>query len=275
MFDCYDHCTSGEAKTLYFLDTKDLANLPYESESLGFGCGRPTKWYKLDILEQVAVAKHGAAGLAKKRDQRKKRQENQRQKELAARQAREALLKSPPQAVAAAVNNENVTPNPPTASTTTTTATTAKPVVTPTAKTVTATTTSAKDLKKLRQDIVKAYKPLITWDYLNTKRAPNGCSVTAHIPRVSAADYAALIGRPTDTSLQSVVKKGAYYSVEDLEFSSVMGNDHGIPGKGGRYGCNRQLGLDPSFPLTVKFKPSDGSLSVTGFVRHVDTFGFD
>lgn len=270
MFDEYDHCPSAEAKKLYFLDTKDLIRLPYESEYAGFGCGRPTKWFQLEILERAATAKHGAAGLAKKRDQRKKREEKQLQKELVARTAREAMLSGKAPIVAVAVNKENSAANRSSKSSA------AKAAAKPAAATP---ITTAKDLKKLRQDIVKAYKPLITWDYLNKKQAPNGCSVTAIVPGVTTADYAALIGRPTDTTLQTVVKRGAYYSVDTVPFATVMGPtvalDIGIRGIGGRYGCNSQLGLDPSFPMEVKFKSSDSSLMVTGYVQHVDTFGFD
>ena len=264
-FDCYEHLPSTEAKKEYFLDTKDLANLPYESEPGGFGCGRATKWFKMDLLERVAEAKHGAAGLAKKRAQRKKRQDNQRKKELAAQQAAATIL------LPNNTNAENTAPNPCTPSPTATKATAVQAVA---SSISTIKTTTASELKQLRKDIVQAFQPLITWDYLNTKRAPNGCRVTARVPRISMADYAALIGRPTDTSLQTVVKKGAYYSVSDLECAVVLGNNNGIPGKGGRHGCNRQLGLDPSIPLTVKFKPSDSSLSVTGFISHRDAFGF-
>lgn len=256
-FDCYEHLPSTEAKKEYFLDTKDLAHLPYESEYGGFGCGRATKWFKMDLLERVAEAKHGAAGLAKKRAQRKKRQEKQRQKELAAAHKASILI----------TTEQSNPPNPCTPSPTTT-------KTTATATTSAVKTTTAADLKQLRKDIIQAFKPVITWDYLNSKRAPNGCSVTVRVPRVSMADYAALIGRPTDTSLETVVKKGAYFSVTDLDCCTILGSNAGIRGKGGRYGCNQQLGLDTSIPLTVKYKPSDGSVSVTGWVSHYDTFGF-
>lgn len=264
MFDTYNHITSADAKKEYFLDTKDLAQLPYESEYNGFGRGPPTKWYKMDLLELKATNKHGAAGLAKKRDQRRRRQEKQHQKELKAAEAQQALLNPMQQASTStsttpvanqAPNDENA---PPSQNTQATQPDTVKK-------------TSAKELAALRKDIVKAFKPLITWDYMRTKRSPNGCNVTAHISRVPPADYATLIGRPTDTELKTVVKRGAWYST-DVPFSTVMDSNDGIIGKGGRYGCNSELGLDPSCSLTVKFKPSDNTLSVTGYVRHVDTF---
>ena len=92
--DHYAHCTAAEAKKEYFLTTKDLVGVPYESDSLGFGMGRPVKWYSFDNLEAVAIAKHGAAGLAKKRAAREKRQQTQKLKETAAQQAKEAQAKT-------------------------------------------------------------------------------------------------------------------------------------------------------------------------------------
>lgn len=235
-------CPTAEAKKEYFLDTKDLLGIPHMSEYLGFGTGRATKWYKCSDLEAAARRKFGAEELAKKRARRAKREENQRRKALAAEKAEEELLEKQQ------YNRENAAPYP--------------------------TATANKAMKDIRKDIRKAFKPMLKWDYLRTKNAHHGCSAVAQVPRVEQAEYAALIGRPTDPALTTLVKSGAWYSAQ-VPYSTVMGSDDAMIGTGGRYGCNAQLGIDPNFVLTVKFKPSDRTLSVTGYVRHVDTFGFD
>ena len=51
--------SSAEAKKHFFLTPTDLRSIPYESESFGFGCGPPTKWYNYQDVRVVAIAKHG------------------------------------------------------------------------------------------------------------------------------------------------------------------------------------------------------------------------
>jgi hypothetical protein len=236
-------------KKEYFLTTNDLLGIPYKSESMGFGTGRPTKWYKCSTLEAAALRKHGTEGLAKKRAQRAKREEKQHQKALAAAKAEEELKQKDHRNIA----DENSAPNP----------TTAKVV-----------SVSGKTLQAIRKDIRKAFKPLVTWDYLSTKNSPNGCRAVAQVPRVQQAEYAALIGRPTDVNLSSLVKAGAWYSLQ-VPYSTVMDSNEATMGTGGRYSCNKELGIDPESDLTVKFKPSDNTLSVTAYVQHEATFGRD
>ena len=244
--DVYASLPAAEAKKEYFLITNDLLGVPYKWDTVGFGMGRPTKWFQYSALEAVALKKHGAEGLQKKRAQRAKRQEAQHQKALAAAKAEEELKKKDQQTVA----DENATPNP----------TTAAKVV------------SSKALQTVRTDIRKAFKNLITWDYLRTRNSPNGCNAVAQVPRVQQAEYAALIGRPTDVNLSTLVKSGAWYSIQ-LPCSTVMDLEDAILGTGGRHGCNKELGIDPDSDLTVKFKPSDNSLSVTARVQHLAIFG--
>ena len=71
------------------MTTQDLLHVPYNSESYGFGTGRPIKWYSLKALEDAALAKHGAAGLAKKRAAREKRRLNQQRKIEQAKRSKE------------------------------------------------------------------------------------------------------------------------------------------------------------------------------------------
>jgi hypothetical protein len=247
--DVYECSPAAEAKKEYFLTTNDLLGVPYKSDSMGFGTGRPTKWYKCSALEAAALKKHGTEGLAKKRAQRAKREEKQLQKALAAVKAEEELKQKDQQNSA----DENTAPNP----------TAAKVVV-----------VSGKTLQTIRKDIRKAFKPLMTWDHLRTRNSPNGCSAVAQVPRVQQAEYAALIGRPTDVNLSTLVKSGAWYSLQ-VPYSTVMDSNEATMGTGGRYGCNKDLGIDPDSHLTVKFKPSDNTLSVTAYVQHGDTFGRD
>ncbi|CAB9509309.1 expressed unknown protein [Seminavis robusta] len=231
-FDHYSHHTASEAKKEYFLTTKDLAHVPYKSESFGFGTGRPTRWYKFDDLEAVALAKHGAAGLAKKRAARKKRQFNQQQKELAAQKAKEDLTKKVASSSSSSANDENAPNN--------NNATEAAGVV----------VCSAKDLQKLQKDIQKAFKPMITYDHMRRKNKQNYCEAKVEVPRVPTEQYAALIGRPADTKLTSVVKKGAWYR-EVVSYKTVMGHSNPMTGSGGRYGCNSELGIDSKPDLVI------------------------
>jgi hypothetical protein len=248
--DVYECTTAAEGKKECFLTTNDLLGVPHKSDSMGFGTGRPTKWYKFSTLEAAALKKHGTEGLAKKRAQRAKREEKQHQKALAAAKAEEELTKKDQQGIA----NENAATNP----------TTAKAVL-----------ASSKALQTIRKDIRKALKPLITGDYLRTRNSPNGCNAAAQAPRVQQAEHAALIGRPADVNLSStLVKSGAWYSVQ-VPHDTVMDSNEATMGTGGRCGCNKELGTDPGSDLAVKFLPSDNSLSVAACVQHVATFSED
>ena len=58
-------------------------------------------------------------------------------------------------------------------------------------------------------------------------------------------EYCALIGRERDPELRTLVKSGAWYSL-DCDIETVLGA--GAPplrGTGGRYGSNADLGVDP------------------------------
>ena len=139
----------------------------------------------------------------------------------------------------------------------------------------TTTTVTKAALQKLRKDIVKSLKPLLTYEYLRRKNKKDYCPVTAHVPRVSKAEYAALIGRPSDTELTSVVKQGAWYR-EVVSFDCLFGTDHPpIVGTGGRYGCNRELGINLAGDIVVRYKPSNETVSVEAIIQHEATFDHD
>ena len=117
---------------------------------------------------------------------------------------------------------------------------------------------------RLKDEMKRGLQYMCTWDYLRSKSAPNGTIASARLERIEQAEFAALIGRPTDTGLKSLVKKGAWYSI-NLSYVSVFGMDS-IRGKGGKYQGNAQLRIDPEVGLGLKYSPSLKVLSVEGSV---------
>jgi hypothetical protein len=243
---------------------KDLPRVPFKSEyHSGFGNGRTTEWFKCADLANVAVCKqHDSEELTPKRRNCGKRAKNKHRNAMTAAMAHAALdhQQQP---------HDNLAPM------------------------------SAEIIANIRKDIVKAFTPLITWGYMHAHKRPKDakvlahilctgsteyavlighsplhCKVTVRIPRIGMAEYAVLIGKVNDPKLTTMVKKGAYFSTK-TSFQTLMGtnNASAIVGKGGRYGRNAQLGIDPASNLTVKFKPNDNSISATAYVQHVDTFG--
>lgn len=129
----------------------------------------------------------------------------------------------------------------------------------------------------LQKEIRRALKPNVSWDFLRAKRSEHGAEATVRLLRVSQAEYAALIGRPTDLDLRSVVKRGAWYAAR-VHYRTLFGPKLGataLMGSGGRYNCNSDLGVDPESSLVVKYSPSNSTLSVSAFVQHYETFGND
>jgi len=130
-------------------------------------------------------------------------------------------------------------------------------------------------LKEVRNQIHRSLKQQCTWDFLNTKNAPNGASATIRVFGIEQNIFCALTGRSNDPNLTTLVKKGAWYSCDNIDFGTVLGSGAGsIYGSGGRYGSNGQLGICNENPLTCKYCPGSKTLSVTGYVQHSDTFGF-
>jgi len=87
---------SAEAKKHFFLTPQDLRFTPCESQSFGFGCGPPTKWYRYEDCRTVAIRKHGIEQLRKKWASRKKRQVKQQEKVQKAKKVDEELASKPP-----------------------------------------------------------------------------------------------------------------------------------------------------------------------------------
>lgn len=100
--------SSAEAKKEYFLTADDLRAVPRETLSFGFGTGRPMNVFDDADLEAAAIAKHGIAGLAKKRAARQKREENKRKRDESAAAVEAPLKKQEREAKAAMVRERNM-----------------------------------------------------------------------------------------------------------------------------------------------------------------------
>ena len=118
------------------------------------------------------------------------------------------------------------------------------------------------DIKKNLQNGLRA---LMTWDYLRSKRSPNGTTATAQVFGVTQLEYCHLAGKANDPTLASVLKKGAYYTVY-LRGSELFGAGASLTGRGGKYGGNSQLGLDMNEQIGLKFKPSNRSISISAYI---------
>ena len=261
--------SAAEAKKEYFLAPADLADLPHQSRG-GFGCGN-TKLYSESLLEVTALRKHGHAGLAAKREKREKREENKRKREAEAERAAEELLapssssaskkqKARSDDVIDLTGDDASSPVAAAAS------------VATAASAAAATTVDAAKIKSLRKEMRRALKKgVLTWDYMNSKRAANGAVGTVRLERIEQVEYCALIGRSADPELRTLVKAGAWYSLS-VPFETAFGRGcDPLRGSGGRYGCNSDLGVDPAHGLTLKYQPKSKTLGVHVYVSHVDS----
>ena len=55
---------------------------------------------------------------------------------------------------------------------------------------------------------------------------------------------------------------------DEVKHQAFFGPDP-VRGKGGKYGSNNDLGLDPECRLTVKYSPAKMTMSVTGYVNDI------
>ena len=120
----------------------------------------------------------------------------------------------------------------------------------------------------LRKEARAALSRACTWDLLRDKRSPNGTSTSVRLERVEMRHYAALIGLQADPNLRSLVKKGAWFSVDvacDTFFEEEI-----IQGKGGKYSCNSQLGVRGEGDLSVKYSPAAQTMSIGFVVERTD-----
>jgi hypothetical protein len=233
-----DWISTSDAKQQFFLDGRDLTALSFKKIGGGFGCGAARRFYQNADCLRAAEAKHGRDGLVRKREARVKREANKRKREEVAADAEQSLERARQQRGGAAA------------------AARARPCVTP---------CSAAELKRLRKDVKRALKPKMTWEYV---RPSERKEATVQLGRVQQEAFAALIGRGDDPALHSLVKHGAWYSfvVSVRDFFPGM-----LPlrGTGGVASCNRELGIDSSDDVCVKYCPSNETLSVSAEVMHV------
>lgn len=235
--------TTSEAKYEFFLSAKDLRKLPCARPHY-WGCGQ-TRYYRRSDVLQAALAKYGERGLQAKLQRRAKREETQRRKQAAARIAEQRLGFKKNSGIVDLTQeaNENQDASAPAAQ---------------------VAQVDPKELKELRKQISRTLKQYVTWGFLDSKNEQNGAWCSAQLLRVTQAQYCTLIGRAKDPQLESLVKRGAWYSVT-VPFETVMDSDEDI--------VRGDLGIDAENPLTVKYQPSTQTLSVRAFVQHRDTFG--
>lgn len=243
-----------DAKKEFFLSTGDLALLPCFRPG-GWGAGH-TRFYAASDLEAFALRKFGAAGLAKKRAARVKREERKLEKEATAA-AHFASLVGGGEAEDESEEEEEEN------------AASGGAGARASGKPAAAALVDDAEVESLRRETAKALSALCSWDFLHSKNSVNGCCATARLERVSQPHFAALIGRAADPELRSLVKRGAWYAF-DTTFDDFFGEDaDGIYGRGGRYGCNGQVGVDREQNIVIKYSPSTKTLSATAYVRHL------
>ena len=121
-------------------------------------------------------------------------------------------------------------------------------------------------LQRLRSQVRTGLQAYCNWDYLRSKNSPNGASACAKIDFVSTVEYAALIGRAADPELKSLVKNGAWYSV-NVAFDVFFGDSAGpIRGHGGKYGGNSNLSVYEDEGLVVKYSPAQQVMTVSAYI---------
>lgn len=112
----------------------------------------------------------------------------------------------------------------------------------------------------------RGFKEKLSWDYLRSKNAEHGALATVTLERVEQRIFAVLAGRGADPQLRSLVKVGAWVSAE-RSLEGFFGGP--LEGSGGRYNSNAQLTLggEGFERLTLKYRPSTQTMTVTGFVN--------
>eukprot|EP01094_Clydonella_sp_ATCC50884_P002320 TRINITY_DN11773_c0_g1_i1.p1 TRINITY_DN11773_c0_g1~~TRINITY_DN11773_c0_g1_i1.p1 ORF type:complete len:246 (-),score=80.66 TRINITY_DN11773_c0_g1_i1:405-1142(-) len=220
---------TAQAKKRFFLGTDDLLELHAAKGRGGFGC-RPRTYYRENDLKAAAILKHTEEGYKKKKAAREKREAKKRAREEEAEEASKRLKVSDDGATNAA--EENVAP--------------VDPAV------LKACVANRKLL--LRQ----ARKTIGSLKFVGHCK-----KWRIEVPNYTPELFAAMVLRPSDPELKTIVKRGAFHSI-DVPAAEFFGLSSGqeINGTGGRYGSGSQVRMDDV--VTARFKPSDGSLSVGG-----------
>lgn len=223
---------TAEAKSEYFLTPADLNGLLCQTFGGGIGCGAPRKFYFAGDLQACALTKYGAAGLKSKQEAKQKRESKKRQREADADAALAAMTQrphpgaaAPPQAAAAGFGA------------------------------AAAAAASPQIVAPLRKSLLKMAKKALGF---TDGGGPKNWRIEA--PAIQPAIFAALAGRPADVTLRTFVKSGAYHSL-DVDACTLFGCREGDLL---RVFKREGVGIQIDDGLVLKFKPSDGTLSVHG-----------
>lgn len=122
----------------------------------------------------------------------------------------------------------------------------------------------------LRKAVIAELTPMLTWEYLQKNKTPNGTLVSVRVGKVDQATFATMIEREDDTELAGLARKGAWFS-DSVSPATFFGKQLDIRGVGGKMNGNADLGLDTTVPITVKYLPPAKMLSVMCYISPVDT----
>jgi hypothetical protein len=116
-----------------------------------------------------------------------------------------------------------------------------------------------KEIKQLRASLLRQAKKHMGFEMSGSPK-----NWRFEVPGTTAGTFCALMGRPTDTTLSTFVKKGAYYSVQHHDTGEFFGCDESKLFKNfSREGVSQKIGE----AVIVRFKPSSNELSVSGWAE--------
>ena len=254
------YCSTAEAKREYFLTTPHLAGLSSVPEG-GFG-NRTILYSKTDLLA-CALAVHGEGGLRKKQEMRTRRAEKKLEAQREAQAFERELLAGGGGGGGGGAKRaaEGGAGSP---------AKKARQEEQPAAALPEPSAEDKAAAAKLLAEAKRAFKGILTWDFLRSKNSQHGCSGTVTLERVEQRHFAVLCGRGRDPGLRSVAKSGAWHSL-DVPLVDVLGED-GLCGSGGKFNCNAQirLGGENRDFLTFKYRAATQTCTITGLVNPLD-----
>ena len=179
---------AADAKREFFLTPADLATLPAGRFAM-FGCGN-SKIYRREDLESLALRKHGQEGLQKKRLARQQREANKRSREDECSRF-DAMLKAgcfaapakqPRLSEAQDISDSSRNAAVPQV-TAPSVASGIESGVSGAVFVAPKVSCTDQELSRLRTEVMRALKRTCTWDFLRSKRAPNGAVATVRLER--------------------------------------------------------------------------------------------
>ena len=102
---------------------------------------------------------------------------------------------------------------------------------------------------------------VVTFDELRRQNRQNGCVGIATLERIEQNEFCALCELDDDPTLSTIVKTGAYHVKRNVSLEHVFGVTH-LYGKGGRYGCNKQLCVAKDQGVTLKYKQATQQMKI-------------